>query len=129
MRSNEDLDASGDACLTANEAVSFERHDHLGWTEGGLMRYDAQGKTWWRAGQMKRAASGATADPSSDPKPARGKLKKNSASGTTPTADDAAIFNFVVADMAFSDTRWYAATAQGLQSHPSNIVANRSHLY
>ena len=29
MRSNEDLDASGDAWLAANEAVSFERHDHL----------------------------------------------------------------------------------------------------
>ncbi len=29
MRSNEDLDASGDAGLTPNEAISFERHDHL----------------------------------------------------------------------------------------------------
>ena len=29
MRGNEDLDASGDAGLTANEAISFERHDHL----------------------------------------------------------------------------------------------------
>lgn len=29
MRSHEDLDASGDAGLTANEAISFERHDHL----------------------------------------------------------------------------------------------------
>jgi len=29
FRSNEDLDASGDAWLTANEAISFERHDHL----------------------------------------------------------------------------------------------------
>jgi hypothetical protein len=29
LRSNEDLDASGDAWLAANEAVSFERHDHL----------------------------------------------------------------------------------------------------
>ena len=26
---NEELDASGDAGLTANEAISFERHDHL----------------------------------------------------------------------------------------------------
>ena len=29
MRSNEELDASCDAGLTANEAISFERHDHL----------------------------------------------------------------------------------------------------
>ena len=29
FRSNEDLDTSGDAGLTANEAISFERHDHL----------------------------------------------------------------------------------------------------
>jgi hypothetical protein len=29
LRSNEDLDASGDAGLTPNEAVSFERQDHL----------------------------------------------------------------------------------------------------
>jgi hypothetical protein len=29
IRSNEDLDASGDAGLTPNEAISFERHDHL----------------------------------------------------------------------------------------------------
>jgi hypothetical protein len=27
--SNQDLDASGDAGLTLNEAVSLERHDHL----------------------------------------------------------------------------------------------------
>jgi hypothetical protein len=36
FRSNEDLDASGDAGLTANEAISFECHDHLvdrGWTD------------------------------------------------------------------------------------------------
>ncbi len=106
----------GPGLATRNLKGIFASPD--GWwaslTEGGLMRYDAQGKTWWRAGQMKGAAGGATADPSPDPKPARGKLKKNSASGTTPTADDATIFNFVVADMAFSDTRWYAATAQGL---------------
>ena len=34
FRSNEDLDASGDAGLTTNEAISFERDDHLvdrGW--------------------------------------------------------------------------------------------------
>jgi hypothetical protein len=35
FRSNEDMDASGDAGLTLNEAISFERHDH-GWTDGGL---------------------------------------------------------------------------------------------
>jgi hypothetical protein len=29
FRSDEDLDASGDAGLTANEAVSFERYDQL----------------------------------------------------------------------------------------------------
>ena len=29
LRSNEDFDASGDAGLTADEAISFERHDHL----------------------------------------------------------------------------------------------------
>jgi len=29
FRSNEDLDASGDTGLTPNEAISFERHDHL----------------------------------------------------------------------------------------------------
>jgi hypothetical protein len=29
FRSNEDLDASGDAGLTLNEAISFERYDHL----------------------------------------------------------------------------------------------------
>jgi hypothetical protein len=29
FRSNEDLDASGDAVLAPNEAISFERHDHL----------------------------------------------------------------------------------------------------
>ena len=29
LRSNQDLDASGDTWLTPNEAVSFERHDHL----------------------------------------------------------------------------------------------------
>ena len=29
MRSNKELDASCDAGLTANEAISFERHDHL----------------------------------------------------------------------------------------------------
>ena len=29
FRSHEDLDASGDAGLTADEAISFERHDHL----------------------------------------------------------------------------------------------------
>ena len=29
FRSNEDLDASGDAGLTPNEAISFEGHDHL----------------------------------------------------------------------------------------------------
>jgi hypothetical protein len=28
-RANEDLDASGDAWLTSNEAISFERDDHL----------------------------------------------------------------------------------------------------
>jgi len=27
--SNQDLDASGDAGLTPNETISFERHDHL----------------------------------------------------------------------------------------------------
>ena len=29
MWSNEDLDASGDAGLAADETISFERHDHL----------------------------------------------------------------------------------------------------
>ena len=29
FRSNQDLDASGDTGLTLNEAISFERHDHL----------------------------------------------------------------------------------------------------
>jgi len=29
FRSNEDLDASGDTGLTPNEAISFERRDHL----------------------------------------------------------------------------------------------------
>ena len=29
FRSNEDLDASCDAGSTANETISFERHDHL----------------------------------------------------------------------------------------------------
>jgi len=29
FRSNQDLDASGDTGLTPNEAISFERHDHL----------------------------------------------------------------------------------------------------
>lgn len=29
FRSNEDLDASGDAGLMPNKAISFERHDHL----------------------------------------------------------------------------------------------------
>ena len=29
MRSNQDLDASGDTGLTPNEAISFEHHDHL----------------------------------------------------------------------------------------------------
>ena len=29
LGSNEDLNASGDAGLTANKAISFERHDHL----------------------------------------------------------------------------------------------------
>src|SRR6266478_1827809 len=29
LGSNEDLDASGDAWLPANEAISFERYDHL----------------------------------------------------------------------------------------------------
>ena len=29
LRGNQDLDASGDARLTLNEAVSLERHDHL----------------------------------------------------------------------------------------------------
>ena len=29
LGSNEDLDASGDAGLTPNEAIAFEGHDHL----------------------------------------------------------------------------------------------------
>ena len=29
FRRNQDLDASGDTGLTPNEAISFERHDHL----------------------------------------------------------------------------------------------------
>ena len=29
LRSDKDLDASGDAGLTADQTISFERHDHL----------------------------------------------------------------------------------------------------
>ncbi len=71
-------------------------------TDGGLMRYDAQRKTWSRAGMLSAAAA---------VKQAGGKA---GAPGASAVAGKRRELDFVVNDMAFSETQWFAATEQGL---------------
>jgi photosystem II stability/assembly factor-like uncharacterized protein len=72
---------------------------------GGLMRYDSEREQWMREGTFAadspRAAS--TVGP-----PARNTRRRQS------TASAAHTVSWVVNDMAFSETRWFAATERGL---------------
>jgi photosystem II stability/assembly factor-like uncharacterized protein len=69
-------------------------------TQGGLMRYDEQKKSWQRAG----AIAGDAAAPDSRQRGSR--LQKTK---TWPRQ-----LGQIVNDMAFSSTRWFAATESGL---------------
>ena len=70
---------------------------------GGLMRYDAQKKSWQRAGVVTGDAAGIT------PSKARGAHPSPGGAKTAPRQ-----LQQVVNDMAFSTDRWFAATEAGL---------------
>jgi ligand-binding sensor domain-containing protein len=70
---------------------------------GGLMRYDAQRKSWQRAGTVKGEAVAVTAPPA-----------RSSQSRSRPARTAAGQLGQVVHDMAFSSGRWFAATEEGL---------------
>jgi photosystem II stability/assembly factor-like uncharacterized protein len=72
---------------------------------GGLMRYDAVREQWLREGLL----AGAAAAPSAVARrPARSASRRRTA---TPVAR---ALGWVVNDMAFSETRWFAASDRGL---------------
>ena len=92
-------------------------------TDGGLMRYDAQRKTWSRTGVLNTASAAkqSPVPPRREGKavPKRGARKAAAPKAGAPkesetTATGRQELNFVVNDMAFSETRWFAATEEGL---------------
>jgi photosystem II stability/assembly factor-like uncharacterized protein len=76
-------------------------------TEGGLSRYDAQRRSWARAGTLDAAATAKPPSPS-------GKLDPSDKSAARKAARGERALNLVVNDMAFAETRWFAATEKGL---------------
>ena len=70
---------------------------------GGLMRYDAQKKSWQRAGVVTGEAAAVTATQARGSRPSPGRAK------TAPH-----VLQQIVNDMAFSSDRWFAATQTGL---------------
>jgi photosystem II stability/assembly factor-like uncharacterized protein len=69
-------------------------------SHGGLMRYDAAGKSWQRAGLLSREAAAA---------PSRGSRPSSRKSQIATRQLDP-----IVNDMAFGSNGWYAATEAGL---------------
>ena len=80
-------------------------------TAGGLMRYDAPSKTWVRAGQMGATTAAKQAAAPENP---NGDKRKGARTSAAEFAASSRELDFVVNDMAFSETRWFAATSQGL---------------
>jgi photosystem II stability/assembly factor-like uncharacterized protein len=79
---------------------------------GGLIRYDEQQKLWIRAGLLYPTEH-APAAPAKSRAAQSGSGKPNLHRVDVAASNDAAL-NAVVNDLAFSGTRWYAATEDGL---------------
>jgi photosystem II stability/assembly factor-like uncharacterized protein len=79
---------------------------------GGLMRYDASREVWIHEGKL----TGEAAILSTSLKKPAGRVSRDAAarSRSTSSAAAGATLGWVVNDMAFSETRWFAASEHGL---------------
>jgi len=78
---------------------------------GGLMRYDAQTKTWQRAGSVTGEAANAVAAADRGLRISSGNRKS---SPSSKSKNSSRPLQQIVTDMAFSANAWYAATDIGL---------------
>ena len=80
---------------------------------GGLMRYDPKRSAWQSAGTVIGAAAQLPAE--TKPQKSSGRIARGRSSnaGVPPSTGGRAL-NWVVSDMAFSNTLWFAATEHGL---------------
>jgi photosystem II stability/assembly factor-like uncharacterized protein len=76
---------------------------------GGVMRYDAGREVWVREGRLAGAAAVLTTQTKPAPRPQPASASRRRTAPSAPPALD-----WVVSDMAFSATRWFAATDHGL---------------